>query len=175
MIVAIAAYIAGFGLAWSQVITHGFPWTMALLICPAVWSAAVTRGHKGVLAPGLYAVVAVSVWAATVESFLAALSAVVLAIVAWDAAGLELWLRQAEEVPDLPQIWRAMLLRSSGLAAAGALVALVFHQVELSLPFWALAALLVAVWVSLAVLNRRSARHNHPTPSHTGVDREIPS
>ncbi len=172
MIVAIAAYIAGFGLAWGPVITHGFPWTLALLICPGVWIAAVTRGRGAALAPGLYAVVAVAVWAAMVEAFLPALGAVVLALVAWDAAGLELWMRKAEEAPDRPQIWRAMLLRSSGLAAAGALVALLFHQLELSLPFWGLVGLLVAAWVALAMLHRRSARHDHTSPSHTGADRK---
>jgi len=170
VIVAIAAYVAGFGLAWSPVVTHGFPWTMALLICPAVWIAAVIRGRGGVLAPGIYAVVGVAVWAATTEALLPALGAVVLAMVARDAAGLELWLREAEEVPDRPQIWRAMLLRSSGVAAAGALVALLFHQLELSLPFWGLVALVVAAWVPLALLSRRSARHNHASPPNTGAD-----
>ncbi|MFU8796382.1 MAG: hypothetical protein ACNA7X_03680 [Dehalococcoidia bacterium] len=174
MIVAIAAYIAGFGLAWGPVVAHGFPWTLALLICPGVWIAAVIRGRGGALAPGLYAVVAVAAWAATMEALLPALGAVVLAIVAWDAAGLELWMRKANEVPDRPKIWRAMLLRSSGIAAAGAGVALVFSQLELSLPFWGLVALLVVTWASLAVLNRRNARRSHSAPPHTSADRSYP-
>lgn len=160
MIPAILCYLAAFALAWGPVITHGFPWTMALLLCPIAWVAAVKKGRTGALAPGLYAVVGVTIWASVSGAFLPALGAVVLALLAWDSAGLALWLRKADEVPDRPAVWLSMMYRSSGLAAGGALVALGFSQLQLSLPFWSLAGLLIGSWAALAVFSRRSSRQH---------------
>lgn len=157
MILAIAGYLAAFGLAWGAVAAHGFPWTILLLSCPAAWIAGVILGLPGVLTIGLYAVVGLAVWATLSGAFLPGLGAVMLVLLAWDAAGLACWLTKADEVPGRAGIWRALLLRSFGLGSAGAAVALGFSQLELPLPFWGLAGLLLAAWAALAAFRREAA------------------
>ncbi|MGQ9478164.1 MAG: hypothetical protein ACUVRH_06740 [Candidatus Bipolaricaulia bacterium] len=158
MILAIAGYLAAFGLAWGPLAAHGFPWTMLLLPCPVAWIVGVILGLPGVLTVGLYAVVGLAVGATLSGAFLPGLGAVVLALLAWDAGGLARWLTKADEVPGRTGIWRALLLRSFGLGSAGAVVALGFSQLELSLPFWGLTGLLLVAWAALAAF-RRTAAH----------------
>lgn len=158
MIVAIAGYLAAFGLAWSPMITRGLPWTLMLLSFPALWITGVIVGRRTALAAGLYGAIGVAVWAAVSGVFLLPLGAVGLALLAWDAAGLSLWLRMASEVPNRAAIWRAALTRSFALVAIGAALALVFSRFEMSLPFWAMVPLLAAAWAALALLRRATAQ-----------------
>lgn len=164
MILAISGYLAAFGLAWAPVIARASPWTLFLLIFPAVWIAGVTRKLPGAIAAGFYAVIGLAVWATLSGAFYLGLVAVVLAILAWDAAGLSLWLRIANEIRDRAGIWQGLLLRSCGLAAAGAALAVAFAQLELSLPFWILVLLLLAVWAALAALSRIIHRRGPERP-----------
>lgn len=158
MIPAVVGYLAAFGLAWGAVAARGFPWTMLLLSCPAVWVIGALFALPEALAIGFYAVIGLAVWATLSGAFLAGLGAVVLALLAWDAAGLALWLGEAEEVPNRWEIWRRFALRSSGLGLIGAATALGFAQLELSLPFWGLVGLLIAAWVVLASLRRAATQ-----------------
>jgi len=166
MIPAVALYLLAFGLAWTPVISRGFPWTMLLLACLAVWVAGVVHRLPGALAVGFYGVAALAVWTALSGAFYLGLGAIVLAVVAWDAAGLSLWLRQATEIRDAVGMWQGLLLRSCGLASAGAALALGFARLQLSLPFWAMVVLLLAAWGALAAFRwwvahpRRSDGHN---------------
>lgn len=172
MIAAAAMYVLGFALALAPTISRGFPWTMGLLLCPALWITGLVLGLPWALIAGLYGVIGLAVWAALSGSFYLALGAVVLVLVAWDAAGLFLWLRRAAEVRERADIWRGLLLRSWGLASAGAALALAFAQLELSLSFWAMVVLLLAAWGALAALRRgagggRSPDGRDPTGSRT--------
>lgn len=160
MIVAIVGYLAAVGLAWSPVITRGFPWTLMLLSFPALWITGVIIGRRAALAAGFYGVIGVALWAAVSGVFLRALGAVGLALLAWDAAGLSLWLRIGDEVPNRAAIWRATLTRSCVLASAGVALALGLSRLELSLPFWAMVPLLVATWAALVILRRASAQRD---------------
>ena len=154
MISAIIAYMAAFGLAWAPVVARAFPWTLLLLVLPVVWIAGVARGFAGSVSAGFYALIGLAVWAALSEAFYLGLAAVVLSILAWDAAGLSLWLRKANEIRDRTGIWQSLVLRSCGLALTGAALALGFAQLELSLSFWVLVVLLLAAWATLAALPR---------------------
>ena len=154
MIPAVVPYLVAFGLAWAPVVSLGFPWTLLLLLFPAGWLAGVIRNHPAALTLGLYGLVGLAAWAAISGAFLPGLAAMATGLVAWDAAGLSLWLRRAGEVQDRAQIWQGLLLRSCSLASIGAALALAFAPLELALPFWALVILLLAVWTALAVLPR---------------------
>lgn len=167
MIPAIVGYLVAFGMAWAQVLTRAFPWTLLLLAFPAVWLAGVLRGFRTAAGAGLYGLIGVAVWAALSGTFYLGLAAVTISIVAWDAADLSLWLRKADEIRDESGVWQSLLLRSSALAATGAALALVFAQLELSLPFWVLVLLLLAAWATLAGLPRtirgRGSDGRHPS------------
>ncbi|MFP3898276.1 MAG: hypothetical protein ACLFVD_03095 [Dehalococcoidia bacterium] len=154
MIASAATYVLGFALVLAPTISRGFPWTMALLLCPALWITGLVLGRPWAVIAGLYAVIGLAVSAALSGAFYLALGAVVLVLVAWDAAGLFLWLRQAAEIRDRGRIWRGLLLVSCATASAGAVLALAFAQLELSLPFWAMVVLLLAAWGALAALRR---------------------
>lgn len=154
MIPAIAAYLAAFGLAWAAVVSRGFPWTLLLLVFPLAWIVGVLHSFPGAVITGLYALIGMAVWAAISEAFYFGLAAIALVIVAWDAAGLSLWLRKAEEIRGTAGIWQGLLLRSCGLVSVGAALALGFAQLKLSLPFWSLVILLLAAWAALAALSR---------------------
>lgn len=155
---AIVVYLAAFGLAGAPVLTHGYPWTLLLLSCPAVWIAGVVFNRQVALGAGLYGVIAVAMWAVFREAFIHGLSAVVLALVAWDAAGLSLWLRKASEVRNRHRIWQAALIRSCILASLGGALAVGFARLEISLPFWVMLILLTLAWGLLAAFRRSASR-----------------
>ncbi len=157
MIPAIALYMIAFGLAWSSVLTHGFPWTLLFLSSPAVWALGIIRGHPSLVTLGLYGLIAAAAWAAFSEAFIPGIGAVVLALVAWDAAGLQLWLRKAAEVQSRARIWRAALLRSCALALIGGALAIGVAQLEISLPFWGMAMLMLLIWGITVALRRLTA------------------
>jgi hypothetical protein len=170
VIPAIVGYLVAFGMAWAQVLTRAFPWTLLLLAFPALWIAGVLRGFRTAAGAGFYGLIGVAVWAALSGNFYLGLAAVAISIVAWDAADLSAWLRKADQIRDEIGIWQALLLRSSALAATGAALALVFAQLELSLPFWVLVLLLLAVWAALAAF-RWGVAHPGRSHSHDGGDR----
>ncbi|MBE0430932.1 MAG: hypothetical protein IBX67_03795 [Dehalococcoidia bacterium] len=170
MIPAIIGYLWAFGLAWAPVAARGFPWTLLLLVFPALWIAGVARSRPGAVAVGFLALIGLGVWATLSAAFYPALAAVALALVAWDAAGLSLWLRQADEIRDRTKVWQGLLLRSFGLAGAGAALALAFLQLELSLPFWVMTVLLLATWAAVAAL-RWGVAHRGSSDNHDGGDR----
>jgi len=160
MIPAIALYMIAFGLAWSSVLTHGFPWTLLFLSSPAIWGLGIIRGHPSLVTLGLYGLIAAAAWAAFSEAFVPGVSAVVLALVAWDAAGLHLWLRKAAEVHSRARIWRAALLRSCALASIGGALAIVFAQLQISVSFWGMVMLLALAWGILAAFRRSTTRES---------------
>jgi hypothetical protein len=154
VIPAVASYLVAFGLAWTPLVKLGFPWTLLLLLLPAGWVVGVIRNHPMALAPGLYCLAGLAVWTTISGAVLPGLASMAIALVAWDAAGLSLWLRKADEIRDSAGIWQGLLLRSCGLASVGAALVFAFGQIELSLPFWALVILLLATWAALAILPR---------------------
>lgn len=159
MIQAIIGYLAAFSLAWVPLVNQGLPWTLLLLLCPAVWVLGMAFGLPQLLTCGLYAAVGLAVWTALSGAFLPGLGAVLLALWAWDAAGLALWLARADEVPNRGKIWRGFTLRATSLGAVGAAVALGFTRLELKFPFWGLVGLLLAALGALAAFRRAIAHH----------------
>jgi len=157
MIPSIALYLVAFGMAWASVLTHGFPWTLLFLSFPAIWVSGIIRGYPSLLTAGLYGLITIAAWAAFSEAFIPGLGAVLIALVAWDAAGLYLWLRKAAEVHNRGHIWRAALIRSCTLASIGGALAIAFAQLEISLPFWGMVVLLLLAWGILAALRRSTA------------------
>jgi len=157
MIPGIALYLVAFGLAWASVLTHGFPWTLLFLSFPAIWILSVIRGYSSLLTVGLYGLMAIAAWAVFSEAFIPGLVTVLIALVAWDAAGLYLWLRRAAEVRNRGHIWRAALIRSCALASIGGALAIAFAQLEISMPFWGMVMLLLLAWAILAALRRSTA------------------
>ena len=170
MIPAIVGYLVAFGMAWAQVLTRAFPWTLLLLAFPAVWIAGVLRGFRTAVGAGLYGLLGVAVWALLSGNFYLGLVSVSISIIAWDAADLSVWLRKADQIRDEIGIWQAVLLRSSALTATGAALALVFVQLELPLPFWVLVLLLLAAWSALAAFRWVVARPRRSANSD-GEDR----
>ncbi len=166
MSLAISVYLAGFGLAWGSLAltsvtqAHELFWTIPALVCPLAWIAGIVLRLPRLLTVGFYGVVGLAVWAALSGAFPAGLGAVVLSLLAWDAAGLALWLAKADEVPDRARIWQALLLRACGLGLIGTAVALGFAQLGFSLPFWGLVGLLLAAW-GVLVAFRLAVIHPH--------------
>lgn len=167
MVLAISVYLAAFGLVWgsltSALVTYAHEplWTMPALICPLAWIVGLALRLPRLLTAGLYGVVGLAVWATLSGAFPAGLGAVVLTLLAWDAAGLALWLRpaRAEGAPSRGEIWWRFALRSSGLGAIGMAVAFGFAQMRLLLPLWGLVGLLLAAWGALAAFRRMAVHH----------------
>lgn len=158
MILAVVGYLMAFGLAGGPIATRGFPWTMFLFALPTLWISGVIIGLPTALTLAMYGIVALALWATVSGAVLPGLGAIVLAFVGWDAASLVLWLRRTQNVGDRTAIWQRLLLRSLGAGLAGAGLAIVFAQFELSLPFWVLVGLLMAAWGVLFALRRAATR-----------------
>ncbi len=156
MILATASYVLGFGLAWWTV--HAMlPWSALAWVAPLLWAVGLWRREPSVLRLALVIGFAVAAWSAWPQGSYLSVAGTVLLLWAWDVGMLALRLSLAGKVKERRTLWRAQLLRASGIAVIALILGFSLLHVRIRLPFWVLAGILLAAWLAVGWLHRQGA------------------
>lgn len=156
MILGAFVYALGFALAW-WTRAAALPWSAIAWIAPLMWTFGLWWRKPSLLRLALAGGFAVAAWSAWPQGDYLSLAGTVLMLWSWDVGMLAIRLSVAGKVEERRALWRAQLLRASGIASLALIAGLAVFQVRVGLPFWVLAGVLLATWLAVGWLHRQAA------------------